>query len=153
MIQYAGWSDAAISPQNNLDYYQAVTAAMGGENKTRNFYRLFMVPGMAHCGGGPGPNAFGQGANGPNPSSPKGDILSALEAWVERGVAPDLIIATKYVDDDPEKGVAFQRPLCPHPEVATFKGTGDPTRASSFACVRPDSETADLSSKRAVNDD
>ena len=67
LIQYAGWSDSAISPQNNINYYKAVTALMGGTEKTREFYRLFMVPGMAHCGGGPGANAFGQRVKRPGP--------------------------------------------------------------------------------------
>src|SRR5215471_18545649 len=101
LIQYVGWSDTAISPESDINYYDAVTDAMGGPGSTRDFYRLFMAPGMAHCGGGPGPNAFGNGVNGPNPADPKDDLLSALDNWVVNRVAPEEIVATKYVNDDP----------------------------------------------------
>jgi feruloyl esterase len=114
----------------------AVARVMDGPKRTGEFYRLFMVPGMAHCGGGPGANAFGQGVNGPKPSDPADDILSALDHWVESGVAPESIIATKYVNDDPAQGVAFQRPLCPYPKFASNKGTGRRIDGSGFACVR-----------------
>ena len=140
LIQYVGWGDTAISPQNDINYFNAVTQELGGHEDTREFYRLFMVPGMAHCGGGPGPNAFGQGVNGPNPSDPADDILSALDRWVEHRVAPDKIIATKYVNDVPAQGIAFQRPLCPFPQFAKYKGTGSTTSAASFACVGPDDD-------------
>jgi hypothetical protein len=137
LIQYVGWSDTAISPRNDIDYHKAVTEAVGGVEETRQFYRLFMVPGMAHCSGGPGANAFSQweGLNGPNPSDPTDDILAALNQWVENGIAPEQIIATKYINDDPTQGIAFQRPLCPFPKIAQYNGTGSATDAASFACV------------------
>jgi feruloyl esterase len=75
-----------------------------------------MVPGMAHCGGGPGPNVF--------------DAEHALEVWVERGVAPDTLIATHYTNRQPDR----RRPLCPYPKVAVYKGEGDVNDASSFEC-------------------
>ena len=137
MIQYAGWSDSAISPQNDLDYYSSVARRAGGLAETQEFYRLFMVPGMAHCAGGPGANAFGNafGLNGPNPSDPADDVLSALDHWVEHGVAPHTIVATKYVNDDPTSGIAFQRPLCLFPKVSKYRGSGDPTLAENWKCV------------------
>lgn len=134
LLQYVGWSDTAISPQNDINYYSAVTELMGGSENTRNFYRLFMAPGMSHCGGGPGPNAFGNGVNGPNPSDPGDDVLSALDNWVMNLVAPEQIIATKYVNDDPTQGIAFQRPLCTFPKISKYK-SGNTTSASSFECV------------------
>jgi len=141
LIQYVGWADSAISPQSDIDYHKAVTDVMGGPKETGEFYRLFMVPGMAHCGGGPGANAFGQGTNGPHPSDPGSDILSALDHWVELRVAPEKIIATKYVNDDRTQGVAFQRPLCPFPKIAKYKGQGgSTTEASSFECSRDNSD-------------
>lgn len=140
LIQYVGWGDTAISPENDINYLNAVSKEIGSHEDTREFYRLFMVPGMAHCGGGPGPNAFGQGVNGPNPSDPADDILSALDQWVENRVAPDKIIATKYVNDVPAQGVAFQRPLCPFPQFGKYKGTGSTASAASFACVSPDND-------------
>jgi pimeloyl-ACP methyl ester carboxylesterase len=140
LIQYVGWGDTAISPENDINYFNAVSREIGGHEDTGDFYRLFMVPGMAHCGGGPGPNAFGQGVNGPNPSDAADDILTALDQWVERRDAPDKIVATKYVNDDPKQGIAFQRPLCPFPQFAKYKGTGSTTSAASFACVKPDDD-------------
>jgi len=137
MIQYVGWADSAIAPQNDINYYRSVTHVLGGLSTTQQSYRLFMVPGMAHCSGGPGPNAFGNGVNGPNPNDPSQDLISALEQWVELGIAPEKIIATKYVNDNPAEGVAFQRPLCAFPEVSEFSGSGDPTQAVNWKCVRP----------------
>ncbi|MBV8356513.1 MAG: tannase/feruloyl esterase family alpha/beta hydrolase, partial [Deltaproteobacteria bacterium] len=137
LIQYVGWSDPAISPQNDINYYTSVELLAGGPAATQNFYRLFMVPGMGHCGGGPGANAFGNFVDGPNPSDPSDDVLSALDQWVEQGIAPNQIVATKYVSDIPANGVAFQRPLCPYPQIAAYAGSGDPTQANNWACHEP----------------
>jgi feruloyl esterase len=132
MIQYAGWADAAIAPQNGLNYYRKVTHTMGDPH---DFYRVFMVPGMAHCAGGAGPNAFGNGtSNGPVIDADH-DLVKALERWVELGIAPDRIIATHYTNNDPTQPVAFQRPLCPYPQRGQYVGHGDPNDAASFACV------------------
>jgi feruloyl esterase len=131
MIQYAGWSDAAIAPQNGLNYFTRVQQAIG---KTDDFYRVFMVPGMAHCSGGLGANAFGNGTvNGPVIDADH-DLVAALERWAEQGVAPDRIIATHYVNNVAAQGVQFQRPLCPYPQRAEYVG-GDANAASSFASV------------------
>jgi Tannase and feruloyl esterase len=135
LIHYSGWSDAAVTPPININYYTAVTKVSGGLAATEEFYRMFLVPGMTHCLGGPGANAFGNLVDGPNPSSPSDDLLSALDQWVELGVAPDEIIATKYVNDNPANGVAFQRPLCPYPQHAEYSGSGDPSQASNWVCV------------------
>lgn len=132
MIQYAGWSDAAIAPENGLNYYRKVTHTMGDPS---DFYRVFMVPGMAHCSGGPGPNAFGNGTNNGPTIDADHDLVKALERWVERGVTPDRIIATHYTNNVPAQGVQFQRPLCPYPERAEYVGAGDPNNAASFQCV------------------
>jgi tannase/feruloyl esterase len=132
MIQYAGWADSAIAPENGLNYYRKVTHTIGDP---RGFYRVFMVPGMAHCGGGAGPNAFGNGtSNGPAIDADH-DLVKALERWVEQGKAPDRIVATHYLNNDPKQGVQFQRPLCPYPQRAEYVGHGDPSDASNFECV------------------
>jgi Tannase and feruloyl esterase len=139
MIQYAGWADMAIAPENGLNYYRAVIRTIGDP---RDFYRVFMVPGMAHCSGGAGPNAFGNGlSNGPVIDA-EHDLVKALERWVEQGVAPSKIIATHYVNNSAAQGVQFQRPLCPYPERGEYDGHGDPNLASSFKCVvhRDDSD-------------
>jgi feruloyl esterase len=132
MIQYAGWDDTAIAPENGLNYYRAVEHTIGDP---RDFYRVFMVPGMAHCAGGAGPNAFGNGgSNGPVIDA-EHDVLKALERWVEQGVAPKKIIATHYLNNSSAQGVQFQRPLCPFPERGEYVGEGDPNDASNFKCV------------------
>jgi hypothetical protein len=108
--------------------------------KTQNFFRMFLAPGMVHCRGGAGPNAFGAETHpqipGILPYQPQYDILAALEQWVEQGIPPQQVIATKFVHDDPAQGVQTQRPLCPYPEIAGYMG-GDPNEAENFMCVPP----------------
>lgn len=132
LIQYAGWADTAIAPENGLNYYRKVTSVMGD---VHNFYLVFMAPGMAHCYGGAGPNSFGNGNNDGPVIDAKHDLLKALEMWVEGGVAPDKIIATKYFDDKPAMGVAMERPLCPYPQISRYNGRGRTSDLSSFECV------------------
>ena len=139
LIQVHGWSDAALPPAASIQYYEEVAAKSGGVPQTQSFYRLFMAPGMQHCGGGVGPNAFGGPFGLPAPTHDAAhDIVSALAHWVEDGVAPAQIVATKYQDDDPQKGIAMQRPWCPYPAVARYSGQGSRNEAASFACVAPD---------------
>jgi hypothetical protein len=133
LIMYHGWSDAAISPVNAIHYYDSVVKKMG--SGTSDFVRLFMAPGLQHCFMGPGPNSFGQGSLGPQ-GDPEHDVLSAVERWVESGVAPQKIIATKYVNDlDRRQGVKMTRPLCPYPQVAAYQGSGDKNDAANFVCT------------------
>ena len=119
LIQYHGWSDPQISPANSTQYYRRVLEALGGASKIHGSYRLFMAPGMAHCGGGDGPNTF--------------DMVSALEQWVEQGKAPDQIIASHATNGVVDR----RRPLCPYPQVATYKGSGSTDEAASFVCKAP----------------
>ena len=116
LIQYHGWSDPQISPFNSTQYYTRVVETIGSETEVRNAYRLFMVPGMGHCSGGEGPNAF--------------DMVGALEQWVEHGQAPDRIVASHSTNG----AVDRTRPLCPYPMVAVYKGTGSIDAADSFTC-------------------
>ena len=135
LILYHGWSDAAIPPVNAVRYYESVVSKMGAKN-TQPFVRLYMVPGMQHCGGGPGPTSFGQA--GVPLGDAQHDIAAALERWVEQGIAPDSIVATKYkTGTDPASGVARTRPLCSYPEVAHWKGSGSTDDAANFECVKP----------------
>jgi tannase/feruloyl esterase len=134
LILFHGWNDAAISALNTINYYNAVGSKMG-QKETDAFSRLYMVPGLQHCGGGPGANSFGQLGQGAPDSQHNMEL--ALVEWVEKGTAPSEIVATKYVDDDPSKGMKFTRPLCPYPQVAKFKGTGDPNDAVNFVCASP----------------
>jgi feruloyl esterase len=116
LLQYHGWSDPQISPGNSTQYYQRVAERIGGHDRVQRSYRLFMVPGMAHCGGGEGPNSF--------------DMVGALEQWVEKGQAPDRIVASRRRDLTIDR----TRPLCPYPQVATFKGAGSTEEAANFVC-------------------
>jgi Tannase and feruloyl esterase len=138
LIQYHGWNDAAIPAPSSIDYYEQVAGKLGGIEKTQSFYRLFMAPGMQHCGSGLGPNAVGGVFGSPSPSGdPAHDVVAALAHWVEDGSAPDRIIATLYRDNDQGKGIAAQRPWCAHPAVARFSGTGARADAASYACSAP----------------
>lgn len=116
LLQYHGWSDPQIPPMHSVNYYNSVLEAMGGASKIASSYRLFMVPGMAHCGGGTGPNQF--------------DAMAALERWRESGVAPDRILATKVTNNK----VEMTRPLCPYPMVAKYAGVGSTNDAGNFVC-------------------
>ena len=135
LILYHGWNDPGISPLNTINYYNSVVAALGAP-ATDGFVRLYMAPGMQHCSGGPGPNSFGQ-LGLTTAKGPEYGIYTALEQWVESGAAPGEVIATKYVADNSARGVQMTRKLCPYPQVATYKGTGDTNDYSNFACAAP----------------
>jgi serine/threonine protein kinase len=146
LIVYHGWSDPAIPALSTIHYYDNVVANMGLQ-ETEGFVRLYVAPGMHHAMLGPGPNFFGQvdlaGIGGPpgipTPTDPQHNISSALVQWVENGVAPGPIIATKYVNDlDPSQGVKMTRPLCPYPQIAKYKGSGDTNDATNFVCTNND---------------
>ena len=133
IIGYQGWLDPTVLPMNTVNGYEAVQTAMGGEARTQEFYRLFMVPGMAHCGGGPGANEFGgSGSDAPIVDADH-DLLSALEAWAEKGKAPERIIASK-VD---QGKVVRSHPICVYPKQSRYRGAGDPGDAANFECVVP----------------
>jgi feruloyl esterase len=117
LIIYEGLSDPVFSADDIMDYYRQLEKANGGVEKTESTARLFMIPGMSHCGGGPATDQF--------------DSLTALENWVEHGQAPASILA---------QGAAFPgrtRPLCPYPQYAAYNGTGDPQEAKNFICKTP----------------
>jgi feruloyl esterase len=118
LLIYHGWEDQNISPRMSVDYYEKVLATMG-QAPVENAVKLFMVPGMGHCGGGDGPNAF--------------DMIATLEQWRENGKTPTEILASKVSDGQ----VVRTRPLCPFPQVAKYKGTGSIDKAESFACSAP----------------
>jgi feruloyl esterase len=115
ILMYHGWSDQLIAPQNSINYYNRVVEARGGADKAKDDIRLFMIPGMAHCGGGEGPNTF--------------DALGALEQWVERKKAPNQLVASRT-----NRGATVTRPLCPYPQVALYNGSGSTDEAASFTC-------------------
>ncbi|HLJ24965.1 MAG TPA: tannase/feruloyl esterase family alpha/beta hydrolase [Candidatus Acidoferrales bacterium] len=138
LIQYHGWGDAAIPPQDSIDYFESVQSTVGA---AKDFYRLFMVPGMSHCSGGIGANVFGNRFAIEQPD-PTHDVVMALDEWVLHDVAPDRIIATGFVDGRQGNAVAMTRPLCPYPQDAHYKGTGDTNSAASFVCRAPATKAA-----------
>jgi feruloyl esterase len=115
IVFYHGASDPWFSALDTIDYYQKMSDANGGAARTAEWSRLFLVPGMGHCAGGQATlDTF--------------DLLTAVVDWVEKGIAPEAVIAT---------GRAFpgrSRPLCPYPKYAQYKGTGDVEDAKSFQC-------------------
>jgi feruloyl esterase len=115
LLMYHGWNDQFLAPRNTIAYYDSVVAAVGAA-RARNGVRLFMVPGLAHCGGGDGPASF--------------DPLAALEAWVEKGTAPDQITARRIRDGKVDR----TRPLCPYPQVAEYTGSGSTDEPGNFIC-------------------
>jgi hypothetical protein len=117
ILSYFGWADTALNPLVGIRYYEDVAQRLGPT--TTGFYRLFMVPGMFHCGGGVGVSSF--------------DAMTPLVAWVEKGTAPQALTGAKVVGGK----VVRTRPLCPYPQVAQYKGTGSIDEAANFACVAP----------------
>lgn len=117
ILMYYGWADPALNPLMGVDYYERVMQTMGAN--TPEFFRLFMMPGVFHCNGGVGPDRV--------------DTLTPLVAWVEKGVAPDRLVATQKVGDTTRR----TRPLCVYPQVATYRGAGSADEAGNFTCTAP----------------
>jgi feruloyl esterase len=116
IVSYHGWSDPQISPGSTVDYYQTVLDRMGGASKVHENYRLFMVPGMNHCGGGTGTDQF--------------DMLTSLENWVEKKQTPASVPASRVANGQTVR----TRPLCPYPQTAVYKGAGSTDDAANFTC-------------------
>ena len=146
LLQYHGWADSAIAATSSIAYYDAVTSFLSrvpdprsSTKSVEDFYRLFMVPGMAHCSGGAGPVRFGNDAAdfgaAPGSADPERDIFTALERWVEQGVAPDRLIGSGPSPLEPTK--TMRRPLCPYPQQARYTNSGDIHDAANFSCVMP----------------
>jgi hypothetical protein len=146
VIIWHGWTDQFLSARGSIDYYRRVVDQIGSLKQTKKFARLFLAPGVNHCEGGVGPNAFGQQADNRMSTAPlinndpRYDIFAALVRWVERDRAPNRIIATKYVNDDPAQGVERTRPLCVYPKTAVYDGGGSIDDAGSFDCRKPDGD-------------
>jgi hypothetical protein len=135
LILYHGWNDPGISPLNSINYYESVIATMG-KQQADAFVRLYMVPGMQHCAGGPGPDDFGQLGISPV-NDPQHNMYLALEQWTEKGTAPSAVIASTTEGETPAgpgAKIKMTRPLCAYPQQAKYKGAGDPNEAASFTC-------------------
>ncbi len=125
LIQYHGFSDPDIPPANSINYFESVVERVGGRNNpralsdTKEFYRLFMVPGMQHCGNGPGTAQF--------------DTLTALEQWAEQGKPPEQMIGGHFTNGKLDR----TRPICAYPMEAKYKGSGSTDEAANFTCALP----------------
>jgi feruloyl esterase len=117
LLMTYGWADSILMPMMGVNYYERALEKNGP--KTTDFFRLFMIPGMAHCGGGVGPD--------------RNDAVTAVIDWVEKGKAPESLIASKVVGGQ----VVRTRPLCPYPQVARYNGQGSVDEAANFSCMAP----------------
>jgi feruloyl esterase len=118
LLLWHGWTDGAISPRNTINYYESVVATLG-EARTKDSVRLFMAPGVHHCGGGEGAFLV--------------DYLSALEQWVEEDRTPEHILASRPL----KAGATRTRPLCAYPSIAAYTGFGNSDNAGNFVCKVP----------------
>src|SRR5581483_8514945 len=117
LLLYQGWADPRVPAGQTIDFYENVVKVRGGVAKASNSVRLFLAPGMGHCGGGEGPNVF--------------DKIGPLERWIENGQAPDALIASHSTAGQIDR----TRPLCAYPEVAKYKGSGSIDDAANFVCT------------------
>jgi len=119
LLMYHGWSDQDIAPRASINFYTSARAATHAPSSNTEWLRLFMVPGMGHCGGGEGPNTF--------------DMMPPLESWVERGEVPARVVASRL----DEGRTVRTRPLCVYPQVARYSGSGGIDDAANFVCQAP----------------
>src|SRR5262249_23929685 len=120
LILYHGLSDPALTPYRTMVYYEDLIKTAGGADKLEKNARLFLVPGMQHCGGGPGPDVF--------------DMATAIDGWVAKGTAPAQILATKFANRRTGP-VVRTMPLCKYPEMAHYKGSGEVNEAANWSCA------------------
>jgi feruloyl esterase len=129
LLVYQGWNDPVVVATDTIAYYDKVKAVQGSQTAMDSFFRLFMVPGMGHCSGGAGATSFGN-AGLPPVVDADHDLLSALDRWVERGTAPERIVASRVVGGE----VTRTRPICAYPAKAVYNGTGSTDQAANFSC-------------------
>jgi len=139
LIVFHGLADTLVAPGQSVGFFDRHARQMGGAGVLADSARLFLAPGMMHCGGGTGPNSFNSTLGiPPQPPSddPQHDLFSALIAWADRGEAPDRITASRFASEDVGE-IDMQRPLCPYPQRAVYRGTGSTSATSSFRCEAP----------------
>lgn len=129
VVHFHGWGDQLIPPAGSIHYYTRMADAVGGIAEAQKFNRLFMVPGLGHCGGvGSVSGSAGPAANANTvPLPAAGQMFDALVGWVESNAAPDRIVLQSA-------DASMSMPVCPFPAVATYSGSGPVTSASSYAC-------------------
>ena len=137
LILFQGWADAAVTPWGTIDYIQSIQKKMG-KAKTAHFARLFMAPGMMHCGGGPGPGSF--------------DAIRAMEQWKEEKKAPESMLATRpdnpiaALTGMPTKTLATRR-ICAYPAVPQWTGKGSYDEAQNYVCRAADADSRHKATK------
>ena len=119
LLLYHGWADQQVAPGATVEFYKSMVGLSDKPTQSSEWVRLFMAPGMAHCGGGEGPDTF--------------DKISTMERWVEHGKAPDQILASHSVNGKIDR----TRPLCPYPQIAAYRGVGSIDEAANFICRSP----------------
>jgi Tannase and feruloyl esterase len=124
MLIYHGWADAVVTPDMTVEYYEAAKSKFGDREATENYLRLIMMPGFDHCGIQSGPGADQRGF----------EPLTALEQWVEHDVPPATLLTTRR---DKDGNALWARPVCPYPQVASFRGSGDRNEPASYGCAQP----------------
>lgn len=130
LITYQGWADPVVNPLDTIAYYEKVRTQQGSQQATDDFFRLFLAPGMGHCSGGTGPTVFGNGGTQAPNATADNDLLKALDRWVEQGVAPDAMIASRVQAG----AVTATRPVCAYPKKAVYSGSGSTSEAANFTC-------------------
>jgi feruloyl esterase len=131
LIIYHGWADQQISPSSSLDYYQRVVSSVG-QPVTDSFLKMFMMPGIGHCSGGPGVAKIGGSTGAAASADADHDVVRALDRWVTQGIAPASLIGTRL---ESAPITARTRPLCAYPKVAKYKGSGSIDDAANFSCA------------------
>lgn len=137
LIVYHGLADTLVPPAQSVAFYERQARQLGGPARMRDVARLFLAPGVQHCGGGDGADSFNSAIAGipaPAQADAEHDLFAALIAWRERGRVPDRVVATKFDGADPKR-IAFQRPLCGYPRKAAYVGRGSTAVADRFACA------------------
>ncbi len=134
ILMYAGTADPLVPFQDAANYYERVIKAQGSLSKTKDFFRFFMIPGMAHCGGGPGLNDCGQNLALNVAQDDEHDILTALMNWVEKNKAPEKLTVSGYIDGDVKKGIRLQRPVYPYPQLPAYV-SGNENAPGSYKAV------------------
>jgi feruloyl esterase len=117
LILWHGWSDAALTALDSIDYYDSVEQR---DPALRDYFRMYLMPGVGHCNGGPGPD--------------RADWITAIEQWVENDLPPEQLIAS---NSDEQGRQIMERPICPYPQSASYDGSGDPDVSESYSCVTP----------------
>lgn len=144
VIEYHGWDDGNIPALSAVGFFDSIVSDQArrhhlspaqAQQRTLRFYRLFMVPGMGHCGGGAGPGDFGEPGHRPSKVDAEHDTLTALARWVEHGAAPTQFIASHA--NPRARTISMTRPVCPYPQEPRWNGRGNPDAAASFTCVIP----------------